>query len=488
MSVNVKGNPVVIALVFVLVFGTFYVLVNGSDDTSVTKTDVDTHTQSEQTKGAQSIPYDTNNEAISSLNGYVANVENKSKQLSDKLDKISESISEENIQRIVQATLSQQPDSSIDVKQLALDVAQTVKAQISDELGKGKEIASNNVDDVDRVLADWTEFKIGENPPGKVDPANAEKPKGASDYGAWVMPLGYEQIDGTETGDFITNAWGDTKSQFDRTFDTINGGKQVDKSKGSNGSTSSTRADAQPLLPLVPYGTLHADSMLFGATSLNSLFGRFERKSKVTDAYEFTVMLSADTLMANGFSFPNIENAMASGVAVGDRALSCVRGDITSFTFVFSDGRIFQQRSKDAKNPLAKIGDEWGNLCVRGMVVDDVESYVTMQAAIAGLSKYSEAIEQQQSTITATNTSMVSTLTGSAGKQAAGSMASGALDSVAAVLAERYDSYYDGVYVMPGAKLSLRLSENINIDYDPNGRFVSYDQVNSNTIDHYSFD
>ncbi|MDM9542116.1 TIGR03752 family integrating conjugative element protein, partial [Klebsiella pneumoniae] len=45
-------------------------------------------------------------------------------------------------------------------------------------------------------------------------------------------------------------------------------------------------------------------------------------------------------LTVNGIQLPDVEGAIVSGTATGDWTLSCVRGDVQSITFVFSDGTV----------------------------------------------------------------------------------------------------------------------------------------------------
>lgn len=51
-------------------------------------------------------------------------------------------------------------------------------------------------------------------------------------------------------------------------------------------------------------------------------------------------MIGRDNLTANGIELPDVEGAIVSGTASGDWTLSCVRGDVKSITFVFSDGTV----------------------------------------------------------------------------------------------------------------------------------------------------
>jgi len=187
------------------------------------------------------------------------------------------------------------------------------------------------------------------------------------------------------------------------------------------------------------------------------------------------VMLSGDTLMANGHTMPGVANAIVSGVGTGDMAFSCVRGRVTSVTFNFEDGRIYNQKGTYEK-PIAELGDRWGNPCIKGVQVDDVGKYITAQGVVAGLSNYAETIAKQQQTLTSSGNSTSIGLTGNAGKLAAGSFASGGLNKTGEMLSERYENYYEAIYVPPGEKVSLLFVEDVPIDYIPTNRKVSYEE------------
>ena len=44
------------------------------------------------------------------------------------------------------------------------------------------------------------------------------------------------------------------------------------------------------------------------------------------------------------------------------------------------------------------------------------------------------------------------------------------------MLSERYENYYEAIYVPPGEKVSLLFVEDVPIDYIPTNRKVSYEE------------
>ncbi len=89
-----------------------------------------------------------------------------------------------------------------------------------------------------------------------------------------------------------------------------------------------------------PVYTLPENSTLVGSQAMTALLGRVPIDGKVTDPYPFKVLIGKDNLTANGIQLPDVEGAIVSGTATGDWTLSCVRGDVQSITFVFSDGTV----------------------------------------------------------------------------------------------------------------------------------------------------
>ncbi|HGB3295098.1 TPA: hypothetical protein ACIVBI_004059 [Salmonella enterica subsp. enterica serovar 40:-:1,5] len=74
-------------------------------------------------------------------------------------------------------------------------------------------------------------------------------------------------------------------------------------------------------------------------------------------------MIDRDNLTANGIELPEVEGAIVSGTASGDWTMSCVRGSVTSITFVFTDGtvRTLPAPSDRTDNSGSENGGRSGN-------------------------------------------------------------------------------------------------------------------------------
>ncbi len=99
-----------------------------------------------------------------------------------------------------------------------------------------------------------------------------------------------------------------------------------------------------------PVYTLPENSTLVGSRAMTALLGRVPINGTVTDPYPFKVLIGKDNLTANGIELPDVEGAIVSGTASGDWTLSCVRGQVNSITFVFSDGTVRTLPRPDTSN------------------------------------------------------------------------------------------------------------------------------------------
>ncbi|WP_045391772.1 hypothetical protein [Vibrio rotiferianus] len=460
MSAKITANPLIKALSVLAILFALYIASGSFNDS-----DGEQATSKAQNANSGRGNYDTPNEDIAAVSGYVSNLEGTTERLEGSIDELrSSQVTKDDIKAMIKEAVSSLPQTdSIDLNAITDDVVQSVK----DELNSG-EVSASQVGDIDDALAFEEEFEINSFLESEVDSTDSKRVSGAG----WVMPLGH-QMEGEQGAGLFDNI----RNPFEKGGDLA---KALPSSKVVD--------DAVKEIKSIPYGTIPADSNIFDVVNLNSLYGRIPRKKSNYEPYEFSLVLSSDTLMANGFSFPQIDNAMMSGYAVGDRALSCVRGYVTSFTFIFSDGRIFQQMASSEKEPLAVIGDKWGNGCVKGEIIEDIDSYITAQAAIAGLSTYSDQVAKQQQSVYSVGNSTSLDLTGSSAKLAAGTVGTGALNQTAKILADRYESYHAGVYVPQGGSVTVKLKQNINIDYDPKGRKVNYGASENTAHAFSSFD
>ncbi len=243
--------------------------------------------------------------------------------------------------------------------------------------------------------------------------------------------------------------------------------------------------------PVDPVYTLPENSTLVGSTAMTALLGRVPVNNKVTDPYPFKVMIGRDNLTANGIELPEVEGAIVSGTASGDWTLSCVRGSVTSVTFVFSDGtvRTLPAPSDRTDNSGSENGGGSGNggsigwlsdnsgiPCISGERKSNAASYLSTIGLLALGTSAGDALTASQYTNNTTDGGgITSALTGNAGQAVLGQALGGSFKEVAQWVKERYGQTFDAVYVPPGAPVAVHITRQLNIDYAEKGHRVKYD-------------
>lgn len=285
----------------------------------------------------------------------------------------------------------------------------------------------------------------------------------------WIDPLGHAS--GDSTGLFTS-----LNSAGDGLRDTLS----LDQLPGIQGRREQA---ARP----IPYFTIPRNATLVNATALTALVGRVPIGGQVTDPYSFKVIIGRDNLMANGIELPDVAYSVASGHAVGDWTLGCVRGDVFSLTFVFEDGTIRTvPRAEDidagsAGQRQIKIGelsDAFGNPCVVGERVSNASTYLPQRIGVTAASAAAEAAAASQTTqitsIGGGGTGVATVVDGSISDFVIGrTIADGSME-VATWLDQRQAQQFDAIYVKPGAQVAMHITEQIDIDYDPLGRKTTH--------------
>lgn len=230
-----------------------------------------------------------------------------------------------------------------------------------------------------------------------------------------------------------------------------------------------------------PVYTLPENSTLMGAVSMTALLGRVPINGTVSDPYPFKVLIGKDNLVANGIELNNVEGAIMSGKATGDWTLSCVRGEVQSMTFVFSDGRVrtIPEPSKNtsattSSNSIGWISDVYGIPCVSGERKSNASEYISSQFLLSASSAAAKSFSNSQTTTVVDGSNVVSAVTGNNGKYVLGQALSGGLSETSDWFKERYGQMFDAIYVPPGQKIAIHITKQLEIDYELEGRKVDY--------------
>ncbi|MFA6094279.1 MAG: TIGR03752 family integrating conjugative element protein [Candidatus Paceibacterota bacterium] len=265
-----------------------------------------------------------------------------------------------------------------------------------------------------------------------------------------------------------------------------------------------------------PVYTVPRNATLLGSTGLTALVGRIPIKGNVDDPFPFKVIVGSDNLAANGLDIPGLDGMVFSGTALGDWALSCVRGTVHSVTFVFEDGTIrtlssddqsLANKSRDSalavgQNPstqgsgqasntgtangqgrggqsvpsLGFISDRRGIPCVTGSRISNAVQYLGGRFLARAIGAAGAAYARSQATVTSSPLTggVTSGVTGNANQFALGSLAAGGADELAQAIADRQTQNYDVVFVDSGAEIVLHIDRELPIDLEPNGRKLTY--------------
>ncbi|MCV4286452.1 TIGR03752 family integrating conjugative element protein [Pseudomonas capsici] len=256
---------------------------------------------------------------------------------------------------------------------------------------------------------------------------------------------------------------------------------------GRDMKTGSDKAAARPVY------TLPENSTLMGSIAMTALIGRVPVDGTVNDPFPFKILIGPDNLTTNGIDLPDVAGAVISGTAAGDWTLSCVRGQVQSMTFVFTDGRIRtvpqpqplttrQGNNSQSSSQMNKIqgGIGWisdpnGIPCISGLRRSNAQQYLGSKSLItasgAGLAKLLEA-EQTNSTVVSGSGTTVTT--GNPGTSALSTILSGGVKDIGDWVNKLYGQAFAAIYVQPGAQVAVHLDRELEIDYEPDGRKVKY--------------
>ncbi|MEQ1965512.1 TIGR03752 family integrating conjugative element protein [Xenorhabdus nematophila] len=229
-----------------------------------------------------------------------------------------------------------------------------------------------------------------------------------------------------------------------------------------------------------PVYTLPENATLVGSQAMTALLGRVPVNGTVTDPYPFKILIGKDNLTANGIELPEVEGAVVSGSASGDWTLSCVRGQVNSITVVFQDGTVRTlpgagQNTHGSADGIGWLSDENGIPCISGERKSNAGTYLPTLFALSAMNSAGDALNESQRTAQTSGTGGITTaLTGNAGQAALGKAMSGGMNDLSEWLKQRYSQTFDAVYVPPGARVVVHITQRLAIDYETKGRKVRY--------------
>jgi integrating conjugative element protein (TIGR03752 family) len=331
------------------------------------------------------------------------------------------------------------------------------------------------------------------------DGVDVKKPSDSSEI-IWISPQDATAVDSTgkpiaagsnlqPSGFNFPSSFGDSVDRGQKALSS--GAERVSDSMSPNGQQESRKKVRKVY-------TLPQNSTLMGSVAMSALIGRVPVDGTVNDPYPFKVLIGPDNLTANGIDLPDVAGAVASGTASGDWTLSCVRGQIRSMTFVFTDGtiRTLPAPSKDGQQNnsnqnqnqasagqpqpvqggMGWISDPYGIPCISGERRSNAAQYIGSQALITAAGAGAASLIKSDNTTSSYVSTSGSTLgtSGVSGNQAMGQILNSGVSDISAWVNKLYGQAFAAVYVEPGAKVVLHLDQELDIDYEIKGRKVNY--------------
>ncbi|CDM88547.1 TIGR03752 family integrating conjugative element protein [Xenorhabdus bovienii] len=284
----------------------------------------------------------------------------------------------------------------------------------------------------------------------------------------WITPAD------EKPADIQTPGSGKATAQFPASFLSEQPATGQNKPQSPSLQNPSKEENEQPIY------TLPENATLVGSQAMTALLGRVPVNGTVTDPYPFKILIGKDNLTANGIELPEVEGAVVSGSASGDWTLSCVRGQVNSITVVFQDGTVRTlpgagQNTHGSANGIGWLSDENGIPCISGERKSNAATYLPTLFALSAMNSAGDALSESQRTAQTNGTGGITTaLTGNAGQAALGKAMSGGMNDMSEWLKQRYSQTFDAVYVPPGARVVVHITQRLAIDYETKGRKVRY--------------
>ena len=284
-------------------------------------------------------------------------------------------------------------------------------------------------------------------------------------------------------------------------------GWYTDKLKGKTSAQTSMQPvaaqrkktpKADPKDLIVPAYTIPRNATLFDSNTMTALLGVIPVEGSILDPIRFKLITGQTNMATNGHFIPGVRNIVWSGIAIGNREMACVRGELYSATFTFDDGTIRTVSTSKAtsatkktgsKRILGYISDRQGSPCLKGTLITNANDYLKDRMIASGIAATADAYSSTQKTTTIENGVVQSFLSGDEGEYIAGRALSGGLSELSEYMRERARNAVDLVFLQAGQEVVLHVEESIDIDYDPNGRKLAYENpLSLSSVNSYRLD
>ena len=225
-----------------------------------------------------------------------------------------------------------------------------------------------------------------------------------------------------------------------------------------------------------PRYTIPQNATLVNSTTMTALIGRVPVENRITDPLPFKVVTGADNLAANGLTIDGLEGSIWSGFVVGDWALACVTGTLTSVTFVFDDGRIRTiGQNNHGGERIGWISDERGVPCIAGERKTNVRSWLLAQLGVNASRSAAESLANANTTVQQNPLGIKEAfISGEIREFVMGKSLSSTGNSLADWLTSRASQEFDAIFVPTDQAVAIHVDRPLHIDYETEGRSLSY--------------
>ncbi len=262
--------------------------------------------------------------------------------------------------------------------------------------------------------------------------------------------------------------------------------------EGVNASRGKRSSNKKKRKAPVPMYTIPQNATLFNNASMTALLGIVPVNGQILDPVRFKIITGSENIATNGLYLPpGIKNIIWSGIALGNREMSCTYGQLNSVTFTFEDGRVTTINSQtDAGQDrlggrmLGYITTKSGNPCISGELISNASQYLEDRMWASGFASAGQAFSNTQKDVNTTaNGTVIESFNGNTADYILGNTLSGSLEELVQYLRNRQAQAIDIVYVPNGQEFVVHVEKEIKIDYDPNGRMIDHaNQIPNNLV------
>lgn len=259
---------------------------------------------------------------------------------------------------------------------------------------------------------------------------------------------------------------------------------ELDQNNLPMGGAPSVGPGATTPAAAIPMYTIPQNATLFHNSGMTALVGVVpNNEGAVLDPIRFKLITGPQNIATNGLYLPpGVKDIVWSGIAIGNREMSCTRGELHSVTFTFEDGTIQTINSQGDSGRdrlggayLGYIATQRGNPCVPGQLITNAQQYLNDRMWASGFASAADAFAQTQQTTTVTpDGGVIESFNGDTANFIAGQTLTGSLQELVQYLRDRQASAIDLVFVASGQDLVIHVEKEIAIDYNPNGRKLSH--------------